>query len=1173
MLDDRSPRDRDELIAVIGQVRRRWRRKLALRGAAFVVGIAGVTLLASAWGLEVFRFRPAAIVMFRLLTLGVLGASAWVFCVRPLLRRVTDEQVALYLEEREPSLDAALMSAVEASGGTPAPATDSAALIGKLIESALERSASVDHGQRVERSSTQRFGVVLGAIAAVLVAAIALGPAYLRHGLKALFVISRSVEASSPYRIEVQPGNATVPRGADQAIAARLVGFSAAQVELLYRTAPGASLERLPLMAAKNPGEYEGMLIDLAASLEYFVESNGVSSPVFTLKVADLPYVKRLDLEYVFPKYTGLEPRKAEDAGDIAAPRGTEMRVRIVPTMKTQGGSLKINDSTVVPLTPNADGTLSGTFTVDRPGFYRVELEAPSGEHVAASPQYTIDILNDQAPRVSIVKPGRDSTVTPLQEVFLQARADDDFGVRSLELVLSVNGGPQKAVRLFGGGGSPRQEVTAGQTLYLEELRVKPGDAVSYFARATDNDSVAGSKNATSDMYFLRVGPFEKDFRPAQSNAGGGGGGMGGAGGEVGALSQQQKQIVVATFNILRDKDKTPAPKYRESVTLITLAQARLREQVEGLVGRMNSRLVEPDPSFKKIADVLPQAATQMRAAEEQLKALKAGEALPPEQRALNFLQQAEEEYQLQVAMNRGGGGGGGGGQPGSIAEDLADLFKLELDKLANQYETLQRAGQQAGDQQVDELMERLRELARRQEQEAERQRQAAARAGASSPSARAGQRELAEQAEESARRLERLSRELQRPDLADAAQRMREAADAMRRAAAGQAGASAEANAAARRLRDVEDRLRRDRAAGAERDIRDAQRRADELARAQRDIAGEVPRVGQESGAARQDRIRGLMQRKEAVQGKTADLEKQLDRSALELRRDEKEAARKLQEGADAMRAGKVRDKMRYAGQLLQGGQPEYARTFEEDAAATLEALQKKLGEAASALGATGQADRKTDTLERAGNLVRGMESLTERMRERGQQGRGGQNQQSGQANGRQGGGQQSDPSQSGGRTADGRGGSGDTFGPWGPGGAYGSRRPWGWGYSPEDIRQFRREIQEWSGDAQALRRRLLDEGVNPAELDTILKALRALDAERVYADAEALQRLQTFVLEGLKRFEFKVRRQLGDDLNQPLLSESDEVPDGFRDLVEEYYRALSRSQAQRGAGVKKPK
>ena len=37
--------------------------------------------------------------------------------------------------------------------------------------------------------------------------------------------------------------------------------------------------------------------------------------------------------------------------------------------------------------------------------------------------------------------------------------------------------------------------------------------------------------------------------------------------------------------------------------------------------------------------------------------------------------------------MQRGGGGGGGGGQS-AMAQELAELFELELDKMANQYET-----------------------------------------------------------------------------------------------------------------------------------------------------------------------------------------------------------------------------------------------------------------------------------------------------------------------------------------------------------------------------------------------------------------------------------------------------------------------------------------------------
>ena len=93
--------------------------------------------------------------------------------------------------------------------------------------------------------------------------------------------------------------------------------------------------------------------------------------------------------------------------------------------------------------------------------------------------------------------------------------------MRDLELVYSVNGGEEKTVKLFAGK-RRLAEVTAGHTFYLEELGVQPGDSVSYYARAMDNDAVGGAKRATSDLYFLRVRPFNKDFRQAQSQGGGG---------------------------------------------------------------------------------------------------------------------------------------------------------------------------------------------------------------------------------------------------------------------------------------------------------------------------------------------------------------------------------------------------------------------------------------------------------------------------------------------------------------------------------------------------------------------------------------------------------------------------------------------------------------------------
>ena len=72
----------------------------------------------------------------------------------------------------------------------------------------------------------------------------------------------------------------------------------------------------------------------------------------------------------------------------------------------------------------------------------------------------------------------------------------------------------------------------------------------------------------------------------------------------------------------------------------------------------------------------------------------------------------------------------------------------------------------------------------------------------------------------------------------------------------------------------------------------------------------------------------------------------------------------------------------------------------------------------------------------------------------------------------------------------------------------------------------------------------------------------MRQLDDDRVYKDARELERLQTQVAEGLKRFEFTLRRKVEDSQgDQPALTATDEVPRGFRDLVDEYYRSLSRA------------
>src|SRR5205823_9843006 len=77
------------------------------------------------------RFTPASILFARLVLAASIVFSVYFLLVKPLRRKVTDDQVALYLEEKEPSLQTMLISAVESS--REGRHWESSALVEKLV--------------------------------------------------------------------------------------------------------------------------------------------------------------------------------------------------------------------------------------------------------------------------------------------------------------------------------------------------------------------------------------------------------------------------------------------------------------------------------------------------------------------------------------------------------------------------------------------------------------------------------------------------------------------------------------------------------------------------------------------------------------------------------------------------------------------------------------------------------------------------------------------------------------------------------------------------------------------------------------------------------------------------------------------------------------------------------
>src|ERR1043166_76528 len=120
----------------------------------------------------------------------------------------------------------------------------SPALVDRLTRNALDRVHRVSDGRAVDAGELRTTGGMFAAVAALAFVVTFFGPPALRHGLRLLVAPWNNAEPATLFSIAVEPGNATVAKGGDQLIAARLRGFQSDRVELLVRSADSASWAR-----------------------------------------------------------------------------------------------------------------------------------------------------------------------------------------------------------------------------------------------------------------------------------------------------------------------------------------------------------------------------------------------------------------------------------------------------------------------------------------------------------------------------------------------------------------------------------------------------------------------------------------------------------------------------------------------------------------------------------------------------------------------------------------------------------------------------------------------------------------------------------------------------------------------------------------------------------------
>ncbi|MBI4446755.1 MAG: hypothetical protein HY645_12700 [Acidobacteria bacterium] len=1159
-------------------VRKRLQLERLLKGIAILLGGFLVVSLLSAYVLVQDNFSDDVVFWVRLLVLAGLIIVFVRYVFRPLSAAPSHRQTARFLEEKYPHLQETLSTAVELSEGGDK--------VHRTIRTLLER----DTWTRLQSLSLPRFYHPRETVIAfsALILSVGLfsylffaGPEAYHYSMGKLFWDWLDRQSAPLYSISVSPGNVKVGKRADLEITAALNGFTSQNVRILAHYENQPRWEQTSMQGSEN-NSFKFRFFDIRDRIDYYVESEGIRSPQFTILVAELARVEKLHVVLSFPAYSGLKQVVLEDEGNIRALMGTSAEITITTDRPVKGGKIRLDSGKEVGFHPLEGNRWRARLRVEKDDYYRIHLRDEENFWNPASDEYMIAALEDQPPHVSFRRPGRDQRVTNIEEVFVEVQAEDDYAVRSLQLRYSANGAPEKSMVLE----VPRasRTVAGSHTFYLEEFALQPGDFVSYYAVAADAVS-----QASTDIYFLEVEPYDREYYQSQQSGGGGGGGDSNV-----ALARRQKEIIAATFKLERDKKTASHQEFEENSHTLALVQQRLKGEAQAIAERIERREAAiSDPRFRKMVEHLHEAMKHMDPAHGHLNELRPGDALPEEQKSLQQLLRAEALFkEIQVAFGQGQAGGGGG----SSAQELADLVDLELDKKKNQYETLQQNRHEDRQQALDEALEKLKELARRQQQLAEKRRRQAMEAsgGGASPE----QEELIEEAERLARELDRLSRNQPSEQLRDISRELRQAARDMKQAgASGQQNREAQMRAqrAMERLKRAEESLNRHQESQRNQGIEKLKSDAQRVVEQQKNVVDRLGRLQQrsQSGRAGQELIqdlRNLLRDKSQLQEDLYQLEGDLHNSARSLQADQPEASRKLKEAGIDIRDNRIPDKMQEGSDLLSRAGIEPAKRREEGITQDLEEVARKVREASQALtpqGGSRHEEKLQEALSQLGSLVENLESMRQRGLERSARGQGQSEQQEEETKptGRDSAGQKEDPSgsRSGQQQAGRQEGQGKSQGRSNQdqsspteqqgqtparssanpsGGPRTASQQAGAGNNTDGIdpRQVQREWQERLGEAEQIRRALRENPELARDLNALVGEMKRLDAERLLSDPQEIARLKAQVIDGFRQLELEIAQALQkQDQKAVRLVNHDEVPPEYRKKVEEYYRTLA--------------
>lgn len=660
-------------------------------------------------------FRQGLGVPYRLLTgLILVGAGLLLLWSRFGYRDL--RALAEQIERQFPELDEKLLTAIE-----PANPNASEFLRRKLIEETLSHAKKTEWNQIVPRGRLSFLWCIQWILLLTTVSLPWMMPGKFKSdgpssgGKRELLV-----------DWQVEPGDAQIEKGADLLVTVRFPDEFAEDVRLVVEEA-GEATQNISLQRSLKDPIASGMLRKVNESFRYRVESDTKQSESFLIEIFEHPSVVQSDALIQSPTYAQQEDKRVINTRRVSVVDGAQVvwdlklnkEVASAQWIDENGKTTQLAPLSEDPTNYRIEETPTGSTR------YRLELVDQQGRTEKMSEEFIVKVIPNREPELKLTS-ASDQRVSPIQEMMVGAKVQDDFGILRAGISISIGDKEPNEIELPATGESDiaKKKRDLMHLIDLEAMQAKADQLVTYHFWTEDLDRNGQPRRVDSEIFFAEIRPFEELFREGDASAtqqrqqqqqqqGGSPGAQ-----QAEELAELQKKIITATWNLLRGTGNSKEPQSQEFLEKVQVVEDSQQQAIE-----QSEKLKEDLQSPESLQDLL-QLQANMGEALRELQSIEADSESIGLRDAIKSMRAAYEGLlrlrarEHEVTQNQQQQSQNQRSQSSSQRNRQQQIEQLQLEQDPSRYEEESQpmSEESPAEREMRQVMNRLDELARRQQ-------------------------------------------------------------------------------------------------------------------------------------------------------------------------------------------------------------------------------------------------------------------------------------------------------------------------------------------------------------------------------------------------------------------------------------------------------------------------